>query len=162
MVGVEGEAVDGVDDAGSAAGVELGGAEGAGCGTAGFGGALAEVVGGVSADDACLGGVGVDDVGVELGEEFLELAEGAEVVEGVDGASEEGNFEVAVGCGAGALDELALGAVGGAGDEGDVVAAVVEAFAGEEGVFLGAADDEACDDVYDFHGVIIAISRLRG
>jgi hypothetical protein len=32
------------------------------------------------------------------------------------------------------------------------VAFAVEAFAGEEGVFLCAADDESGDDVEDFHG----------
>ena len=40
----------------------------------------------------------------------------------------------------------------GAGEEDDFVAAAVEAFAGKQGVFLGAADDEAGDDVEDFHG----------
>jgi hypothetical protein len=33
------------------------------------------------------------------------------------------------------------------------VAAAVLALAGEEGVLLGAADDEAGDDVKDFHGL---------
>ncbi len=36
----------------------------------------------------------------------------------------------------------------------------MEAFAGEEGVFLSAADDEASDDVEDFHEMNSAISAM--
>ena len=52
----------------------------------------------------------------------------------------------------GPLEEVPFGAFGRAGDEGHVVAvAVVQALDGQEGVLLGAAEDQAGDDVDDLH-----------
>ena len=94
----------------------------------------------------------MDDVGFGGGDEVFDCVVGGEVVVGVGAADEVGGDEDFVAGGLGAFHEGAFGAGAGAGEEGDVVAFGVEAFTGEEGVFLGAADDEAGDDVEDFHG----------
>ncbi len=69
------------------------------------------------------------------------------VVVGMGGADEVGGEDDFVAAFLGAIHEGAFGAGAGAGEEGDLVAAGVEAFAGEEGIFLCAADDEAGDVV---------------
>lgn len=95
------------------------------------------------------------DVGGEFGEVEGEIAASAEVEPGVDCAAEFGDFDVAVSGGFGALDEASFGTGGGSGEECDLVAAGVQAFAGEQRVFLGATDDEPGDDVGDMHGGIM-------
>jgi hypothetical protein len=106
--------------------------------------------------------VSVDDVGAELSAELFdfEICEG--IVKGMRCADEVGGKDDVVAGGAGTFHESAFGAGGGAGEEDDFVAALVETFAGEEGVFLGAADDEAGDNVEDFHEGMIAFLARRG
>lgn len=124
--GHEGWAVDGVDGDGLRLGAPRGDAT----------------------QDACLAAVRVHDVGLDVLDETAELAVGAGVVQRVDVADHVWNdvgCDVAVVAGAEVLntvEQAAFGAVDGAEGEVDVVAAARLAFAGEDGVFLRAAENE--------------------
>ncbi len=126
----EGGAVDGVDDDGDA------------------GGACGE-----TAEDAGLAGVGVDDVGVMGAEMASEMEEGEEVGPGLDGADEFGDGDESVRERGELGFEGTFRAIGRAGEELDIpVGMVEEAEDGGDGILLGAADDEAGDDVGDSPG----------
>ena len=114
------------------------------------------VAGGEAANDAGFAAVGVDDVGFRVAEFHFEVATGAGVIPGIDGANQFGEFEEFVTTGAGPFDQAALGAGGGTADQGDLVAALVKTLTGQESVFLRAADDQSCNNVDNFHGSIIA------
>ncbi len=131
---MKGQAVDGVDDDGQ---IDFR--------------LLFDVPCGFAADDAGFAGVGVDDVGLPFVAEAADFGAGAPVVPGMRIAHQVRREDDAVAAGAGAVHEGAFGAGAGAGEQCDVVAALAKALAGEEGVFLGSADDEAGDDVEDFH-----------
>jgi hypothetical protein len=119
------------------------------------------VPGGGTAEDAGFAGMGVDDVGAELAAELFDVEVGQGIVDGVGHADEVRGEDDLIATGPGTLHEGPFGAGGGAGEENDFVAALVEAFTGQEGVFLGAADDEARDDVEDFHEGMIARGGRR-
>ncbi|GJQ28827.1 MAG: hypothetical protein HBSAPP03_07110 [Phycisphaerae bacterium] len=90
----------------------------------------------------------VDDVGLEVADEAAELAERAEVAERRDCADEVGDevggdAAAVVGEGVDAVEEGAFGAEDGPEGEVDVVPEAGLTFAGEEGVLLRAAEDQA-------------------
>jgi len=94
----------------------------------------------------------VDDLGLEPADRAAQLA----VSPGVDGrpdrADQLGHQLDLQASGLGPLEEVAFGPLGGAGDQGDVVAvAMVQAVDRQEGIFLGPAEDQAGDDVDDAH-----------
>jgi hypothetical protein len=94
----------------------------------------------------------MNDMGLEGAEPAGEIEERAEIEPGMNGSNERGD-EVEGERGAGGLGfERSFGAGCGAGEEVDFkVMVVVEALNRGEGIFLGAADDEASDDVGDTH-----------
>jgi hypothetical protein len=95
--------------------------------------------------------VGVDDVRLQILQQLGDAAVRAEILDRQDGAEHFVDDDDAVAVALRALHQRAFGADRGAGDERDVVPAVVLTLTGEQGVLLRAADDQARDDVNDLH-----------
>lgn len=134
---VEAHAVDGMDDDGDA-------------GTAGS----------AASKDSGLAAVGVNDIGGAFAEHPSEFGKGEGVMREIDGAAEVAGGEDFRAGVMGLGPERAFGTGFGSGDEGDAVAAVHKSAAGEDGVLLRTADDEAGDDVDDVH-VLAPQNRLK-
>ena len=131
LEGTEGGAVDGVDDDGDAG-----------------------ASGGEASQESGFAAMGVDDVGLSGAQEEGEGAPGFEVEPRLDGANQGRKQREREVEGADHGFEGTFGAGGGARDQFDVeMVLVAEAARGGEGIFLGAADDEAGDDVDDAHQV---------
>jgi hypothetical protein len=105
-----------------------------------------------AAEDAGLGGVRVDDVGVNVAEMLREVQIRLQVVPRVDRPHERRHEHGADGQAQGVLDQAAFGPLGRPGEERHFVAEARLLAARQEGVLLGAAEDEARDDMDDFHG----------
>ncbi len=123
----------------------------------------ARAMGSPAPQNTRLAAVRVDDVGPGRAEFTGQGKQGAKVVERMDGAHEgrddgkklrerrEGGFEGT------------FRPAGGAGEEAHLDAgALIEAQDGGDGVFLGAANDQACDDVGDPHSEGEEFNSLDG
>ena len=102
--------------------------------------------------------MGVDDIGLDEFDEVAKLVEASAVAQGVNFADEIGNFVCGDRLGGvfvegvDAIEHGAFGAIDRAEGEVDIVAEARLTFAGEDGVLLTSAEDEACGDVEDAKG----------
>jgi len=97
--------------------------------------------GGPAADDSGLAAMSVNDIGMERAELFYQGGVSEKVLSRKNGAAHRIKHDDPVAEAFSAIEQRTFRADGRAGDERDVMAELVLAFAGEEGVFLRAAHD---------------------
>ena len=102
--------------------------------------------------DSRLGTVGVDDVGLEPSERLPQLPVGFQVGPGTDGTNQFWHHLDRKPSLSGPIEQIAFGTFRRTGDQGDVVVVLVMQIVDrEQGVLLGASNDQACDDMNDLH-----------
>jgi len=122
----------------------------------------ADVAGGYPAEHPCLARMGMDYVGLEPGELGSQLLQAPPVGQWVELASQLWYEAGTVWSCVGLWPERSFRPGLGACEEGHVVAFAGQTFACQQGVFLGATYDQACDDMADPHLVSTCRAGLRG